>query len=230
MKKIFKYISSLRKDIGFVLICSIVIVILIDFWLIDIPEVFHGGYKLGQLLHHLCLAFISAFIFYFLVVHVKAQKDKSNLNIYIRMKVNGLIGDAKGLVKEMAMSINEDLTIDIPSKEKMLTIYNKIDPHAKAPMLLSNHINADWIEYIFYKKVRSIETIDKLRTLMPFLDSILISIISDLEDCSHFKMLRFYRNSSSIENTDITFLKSTFDEYLELIKKLESYSNSKLNS
>lgn len=229
MKTVFRYISSLRRDLTIVLLCSVVMLMLIDFWFIDIPELFYGAYKLGQLVYNICVSYISAFIFYFLVVHIKEQKDKNNLNTYISLKVSGVIGNAKCLIKDMAKAAQVTMINDFPSKDEMSNIYEGLDPHKDAPLLISNNnIRADWIQYCLYSNNKSHEVTCKLITIMPFLDSRLISLLSEIEDCSYFYFINFLKDTRNMDNTDMTFIRSILDEYLELIKLLEKYSKKNL--
>lgn len=131
-----KLIKSVRKDLGLIFIIALLTICVIDFLLIDIPELFNGGYKLGQIIYKLCLSYISAFIFYFLVVHIKQQKDKENLYSYVAKKVYMVIGSAWGLIAEISKASNITLAEKYPTKVELDIICKAINPNANAPLLL----------------------------------------------------------------------------------------------
>ncbi len=96
MNTTLQLFKTLRKDITIIFILCIATITSIDFWLKNIPELFNGGGKIGDIIYKLCLSYISAFIFYFLVVHIKTQRDKANLYKYVTQKVDRIIGCCLG--------------------------------------------------------------------------------------------------------------------------------------
>lgn len=222
-------IKSIRKDLSLIFIGALITICIIDFLLIDIPEIFIGGYKFGQIIYKLCMSYISAFIFYFLVVHIKQQKDKKNLYPYVTKKVNRVIGSAWVIIAEIAKASNITLAEKYPTKEELDIICKKINPHAKAPLLLgSKENNVNWIQYFDFHKKRSNDAIEKAFKNMPFLESELVNILTRIEDNSLFMYLVHLVNIMPIKNQDITFIQSNLSDYIELIKKLEKYAVKKL--
>ena len=184
---LLKLIKSLRRDLGFIFIGAFSVVCIIDFWLIYIPEFFSKGHELGQIFYKLCMSYISAFIFYFLVVHIKQQKDKQNLYTYVAEKIDIIISDAEDLTKKMSDGANMKFASKYPSNPELQLFSNTLDPHSNAPLLLGTSGNyANWIQYFSYSKRRSKEAIQKIFTQMPFLETELVSILANLEDTSHF--------------------------------------------
>lgn len=205
-------------------------VCIIDFWLIDIPEIFKGGYKLGQIIYKLCMSYISAFIFYFLVVHIKQQKDKENLYSYVAQKVNMIIGCAWGLISAVSNASNITLTEKYPSKEELDIICTCINPNANTPLLLGRLGNyANWMQYFDYQKIRSNDATEKIFKKMPFLETELVNILSKIEDNPHFMILGHIIHNMPYKNQDITAFQSCLSSYFELIKDLENYADKKLS-
>jgi len=224
-----KLIKSIRKDLGFIFIGTLLMVCIIDFLLIDIPELFYGGYKIGQIIYRICISYISAFIFYFLVVHIKQQRDKENLYSYVAQKTYMVIGTAWGLISEISKASNITLTEKYPSKEELDIICKSINPNAQAPLLLGRIGNyANWIQYFDFSKKRSNDATEKIFNKMPFLETELVNILARIEDNSHFMILAYLANSMPIKNQDITAFQSNISDYFELIKELEKYADRKL--
>lgn len=221
-------IKTLRKDIAFLFLICISTIICIDFWLKDIPEIFRGGAKIGDIVYKLCLSYTSAFIFYFLVVHIKAQKDKANLYHYVAKKVDMVIGSATGLITELANAANITLAGQYPTDAELTTICNTINPKSNSPLLLFNvNRHANWIEYFDNQKQRSNDATEKVFSKMPFLDTKLVDILARIEDCPHFMSIK-YLLVLPFNNQDLTNWKSTLAGYFALIEELDKYAKKKL--
>ncbi len=220
---------TVRKDLGIIFLISLVFVIMIDLWLINIPEKFERGYELGQFFYKLGMSYISAFIFYFLVIHIKQQKDKENLYSYVSKKVYMIIGSATGLISELAKCSKTQLSSKYPSSLELSLISERINPNTKAPLLdhLGNYSN--WIQYFDYSKQESNEATEKIFKKIAFLDAELVNLIANIEDCSHFIVIKSIVGSKNIENQNIKFIESSLSDYFELIKKLELYADKELS-
>ncbi len=231
MSKFLRLIKTLRKDISVLFIICIVTIFAIDFWLKGIPEFFNGGAKIGDIVYKLCMSYISAFIFYFLVVHIKAQKDNENLYAYVTKKVYMVIGSCLGLINEMAKASNITLNDRYPNDVELTTICKSIDPHANAPLLLGGIGNyANWIQYIDYQKKRSIASTAKIFAKMPFLDTTLVRLLTNIEDSSHFMVMDGMVQMMPLRNQDLTSFQKTMADYFVSVKALEDYAENKLKS
>ena len=220
---IIKSIRSLRTDLLVIFLCSIITIFLIDFWLIDIPELFKGGAKLGQILYKLCFAYISAFIFYFLVVHLKNQKDKENFYGYISSNTSMVIGQAKALIISLENNSGIKLNSAFPDSLELQSICRTIDPNAKAPLVFGYIGNyATWLQYLDYFKKRSNEASNKVLSKVQFIESELVKKLAEIEDCSHFKEITMFSNLK-IGNTDLSAFEPSLAEYFKLISDLETY-------
>ena len=196
---------------------------MIDFWLINIPEIFIGGAILGQLVYGLSFSYVSAFIFYFFVVHLKDQKDKNNLYPYIADKVLFVVGQGKGLLNACAKSAQVTLAGNYPNDSELLDICKAINPNSKSPLVMgvSGHY-ANWRQYFEYFMRSSNDATSRILSKMQFLDSDLVIKLVKIEDCNHFNALTFF-SSMPIGNTDFTDFKPDIAEYLKLIEDLEIY-------
>ena len=226
----WRYIKSTRSELLILFVVAFLTLVLIDFLLINIPEVFAGGSKIGQIIYRLCLSYISAFIFYFLVVHVKNQKDKENLYSYIAKKVRMVIGAAKAVAGAMAKEASVELSGDFPTKSELSKICKAVNPKGKAPMLfggIGNHAN--WLQYLDTFKRRSNEATEKVFLKMQFLDSRLVNHLASIEDCTHFAFLSQIQNLP-ITNTDLCAFESSILEYFQLVENLDEYYQKKLRA
>ncbi|MGA2298651.1 MAG: hypothetical protein ABSG15_13980 [FCB group bacterium] len=228
--KLFKNLITLRKDLTLIFFISILTIILMDFWLNNIPEIFNGASKIGQIIYNICFAYVSAFIFYFLVVHIKIQKDKDNLYGYISINVAHVIGQANAVVLELSKSSNITLKSKYPTEEELNLILKSIVAASNAPLLLGyNGPYANWIQYLNYWRDRSNRFSNNVLSKMQFLDSELISILTEIEDCSYFNTLSNFIHINFI-NYDLKIFDKIFYEYLNKIKELENYYDEYLEN
>lgn len=232
MKDKILLFRTLRKDITILFFISLTTIICIDFWLINITEKFTYGAKIGVIVEKLSLSYISAFIFYFLVVHIKTQKDKANIYTYVNIKVSIIIGSCIGLINELSKATNIDLKEKYPNMKELNLMFLNINPNKNAPLILnaSSNIYANWIQYFDYSKKRSSDATEKIFLKMPFLDTKLVNLLAKIDDCSHFMIIKGVVNTMPIRNTDLTFLENTFADYIELIKILEKYTENKMKN
>lgn len=229
MKKRLKLFTTLRKDITLLFFICIITIICIDFWLIEVIEFFNCGYKIGLIVEKLCLSYISAFIFYFLVVHIKTQKEKANIHNYIRAKVYTVINCCVLSLKELSKASNVSLSEKYPTEEELNLIFKSINPNSKAPLMLSNKQGdfANWIEYFEYYRQRSKSATEKIFLKMPFLDTKLVNLLAKIDDCTHFYSIKTGVNIR-FSNTDLASWQSSFLDYIKLIIELEIYADKKL--
>ena len=78
-----KSLLRVRKELNIFLGISVVAVVSIGVLLRDIPEIIPKGAEIGEVFYRLSLSYIASYIFYFVVVHLKAEKDKKNISAYI---------------------------------------------------------------------------------------------------------------------------------------------------
>ena len=88
--KLYDYFKKVRKELKILLFISIVGYFLIV-WLSTFPEIFTGANKIGEFFSKLCIAYTTSFIFYFIVVHIKTERDKENVGEYVAIKLSDII-------------------------------------------------------------------------------------------------------------------------------------------
>lgn len=233
MKKYFwfRLIISLRKDLGIIFIITLSTIFLLDFWLINVSELFHGAEKLAGIIYKLCLSYISAFIFYFLVVHFNRQRDKKNTYGYVVQKTDKIISCATTLILEMKKATKITFEGKYPTERELIEMCKLINPNANAPLILfapgDTGRYANWIQYLDELKRQSNEATKRIFLQMPFLDSDLINILASIEDCNHFNGLK-YMLIVPVKNPNLTGFQSSIAEYFKLVNNLEIYSYNKL--
>nr|WP_299486119.1 hypothetical protein [uncultured Allomuricauda sp.] len=229
MKKYWRYLISVRTELIVLFIVALLTIILIEFWLIEIPEKFNGGAKFGVIVNRLCISYISAFIFYFLVVHLKTQKDKENLYSYISGKVRGILNCSEQLIDKMIDHSKTKIKGKYPTDSELKDICRSINPHSNAPLILGKASNyANWIQLMLYYKQRSNKATEKVFLKINFLDSDLVILLAKIDDCSHFQSIEFFSKNMPLGNTDFLAFQPDMLKYFELINELNIYYQRRL--
>jgi hypothetical protein len=221
-----KYFISVRTEINVLLALCFISVFLIEFVFSNIPELFVGANRIGGIVERLCLSYISSYIFFFLVVHVKSQKDKENLYQYISKKTYRIINNAKSIISDFKKEASYQSENVYPTLDEVQKMCALINPHAQAPLILGNNY-ATWLQYLNYYKENTEENISKIYIKMNFLDSEYLKLIIGVQDCGFFDTIRLFKNRE-IKNTDLSAFAKEIYKYFEHVKLLEKYTDYKL--
>src|SRR5436305_11856954 len=192
MRKRLLLFRTLRKDIPLLFILSLLVIVAHDFWVRDKPEMFEGSSRIGAILYNLSLSYVSAFVFYFLVVHIKEQTDNKNLFSYVGKRVNIVEGSCWSLIDDISRAANVPLRERYPTNEELTSICKAINPNSAAPMIIRYpDVYANWIQLFDMKKQRSNDATQKIFQHMPFLDSRLVNLLTKIEECSFFMVIEY---------------------------------------
>jgi len=230
MTTIFKLITTLRKDLAFLFMLALLTVCVIDFWLINIPELFNGGHVLGTIIEKLCLSYISAFIFYFLVVHIKQQKDKKNIYNYVAIKSNLIIAYGQTIGRDLAKAADVTMKNYYPNKNELLEICSKVNPYSETPLLINfTGQKANWFEHFENYRIRSMDAIQEIYAKMPFLDTQLVQHLSKIENSQFFSLSKAISPYPiQFKNDTLLNFFSTIFDYINVVKNFEDYYNAKI--
>jgi hypothetical protein len=224
MRKLYKYFLSARKDLKWLLLLSILTYFLIELVLIRYDELFVGAYIIGQFFSKLSISYISAFVFYFIVVHIKAQKDKENVYEWVGHKAYSIITDAHLFIQPL-MQINEKKAKFEDLKENELSqLLKSINRTAKQAPYIVNGENASWLEWYEYLKKSTEDSIDEILVRYAHLDSEFIKILSRIENSLFFYQWNLLYNFEYDKTFEI--YKIQIQTYLRLINDLQVYADS----
>ncbi len=220
-----KYLLSVNKTINILLIVSLVSITLKIVIPDDIPELFKWGSEFGEVYLGVCLAYVSSYIFYFVVVHVKKEKDKENINSFIEPKIRSAYSQWKPQLKDICNAGGVTMPEGLPDKTFITNLFLKVNPNDPAPLVKdAQGTYANWLEYFWYYKKRVDRFIAVVTDKMPFLDSKLVQLLSELSECEHFKFLEG-PVGVSVKNTDLSAWADGFHKYCVKSDALETYAN-----
>jgi hypothetical protein len=219
-------LKNLRGDLLFILLFSTAFIFLFDFWFINIPELFKGANTLGNIFYKICLAYLTAYIFYFLNVYVKSQQDLNEVNYFIGRQVASIIGENASIIIEFRNNDFVKRTDIYPSEEELKDILKSIKINDGPYKSISDY-KTTWLTYFDFYKKRTRKNIEKILYKNNYLDSKLVSILSELDDSEFFMHLD---NKVLFENSDgdLSFMASSLSKYFETLQKLNVYYYEKL--
>jgi len=227
MRKYWKYFKTLRWELWVLFFLSIAAIGIIDFWLIHIPELFPGGAKLGTLFSGLAFAFIAAFVFYFIVVHVKEVRDKENIREFLGYKSINIINHAKTLGRNLTKSSEIEMNDDYPSLDNLYEISKIIGPLNEAPQTyFFSSKNLKYHESI-REHFESIKMdISSIYLIAPNFDTKLIKILTDIERNLH---LNFFKGIAMMKfRTFGEHSANILSDFFRKVEMLEEYYKKNL--
>ncbi len=225
MKKFLGKFKSIRKDILFIFIFTIIVVIVFNIFETEFKK--YAGSFSGFILN-MCYSYIASFVFYFLVIHLQQENDKDKLYPYIIKNAEHIIGCSLGLIHDICRGSNIDIKSKYPTDEDLDSICKSINFNARSPFLVNQFaLNLTWLENFEYYKSRSDHAINNIMQLNKFLDADFIIYLIKIDNCQLFKGINNYKRCN-INNQNITFVKDDLIEYFKIIRILENYIDIEL--
>jgi hypothetical protein len=200
-----KRISSIRKDIFVLAIVSFASIFLIELWLINIPAPYNFFHTIGNIYLKLCYSFFSAFLFYYLVIHLPKEKRKlkvfrqisnkiSVINLQTFSLINTVLGgeiDPKGFYEIKAECIAEAC--------------KKINPNTsvsaknfESPALAKINYN-NWFDYLNDSILSIKAAIRDVLILNESVDTNLLEALTHLDDTARWLI---YKNRPKTTNLE----------------------------
>lgn len=193
-----------------------------------LPAVFPGAYDLGLLAEAVLASVVASYVFYLFVVHLKEHGERATVRPYVAKHVVRVISDCHSQLQEIAKASAVAIDLETASPDLITSAFAKINPNSDAPLIFSpTNAHANWLQYFSYHSVRSRESITRVLGQFLYIDAQLVTLLTAIDDCSHFHQLEFLR-SIRVRNQDLTAWASTFAEYCDLCKQLDNYRSQGL--
>lgn len=223
-----KYLNTVRKEINILVVVSSAILLLKILWLNKVPAIFSFASEAGEVVDRLCTSIISSYLFFIIVVHFKSEKDKESITPYVLTYVNRIVEEC---VSQLAAIQNESkisLKLDDLTKEIVKSAFAKIHPRSKTSLIIGyGNPTADWLQFMAHSQFKTIRMIEKLFIKITFLDSQLVQLLSNIDDCTHFNIIQ---SSATLPVNNITLeaWSDSFFDYCLLISKLDQYAKTRM--
>jgi hypothetical protein len=222
-----------RQLLNLLLLVSIITILLNDFLFNEMTEIVSFGDELGMVLSNLCLAYISSFIFYYVVVVLKEKKDKKNIYFTVYELTEQLVGRAFSVYHNVIAAsgaIQTDYDKKTITKEQFVELCKLGNPNAipKNNFLGTpwNQQQATYGQLIYNNSFTNVKAYtDRIFNYMPFLETDFVKLINRLHSSSFFLMAPNFLNKAS--NTDFSVYADKMYEFLELVSELDTYNSIK---
>ena len=208
-----------------------VIVLWIDFNIFPLFKTENANYhKINNIIRTIALSYITSFVFYFIIIYLREQKDKKNSKKFISRKTVGIISSAEHLRSKIEEIDDEPFKDFIPEEELLRKKLNKINLEEDAG---ERRLYPFSYEQLFKEHTTEIRVvIDRLLILLPYLDTKYVSKLNDIYECSFFNMSTKFAPISMINNklkelnapNFSTVYVSPLCDYFKLIEELKNIS------
>ncbi|MGZ8222808.1 MAG: hypothetical protein ACXWT0_14270 [Methylobacter sp.] len=222
---IFKLLRTASPEANFLAIVSSSLLLLKILVFNRLPEIFIGAYQLGLIVEAILGSVVASYIFYIIVVHIKEQKDKAIVHPYIKKHAERVVVICQAQIREIGKASGINLELDTISRIDVEAAFKKITSNCPVPLLITLPSDADWFQYFFHYSKRTKSSIQRLLDQLPFLDAKLVSLLTAIDDCSHFNRLDML-SISKICYEDLSWMATKFYDYCELCKELNEHMES----
>jgi len=172
------------------------------------------------------MSYISVFIFYFIVVHIKNEKDRENINEYLGLKVSDILTSAHLFIQPILQIENKKASFDSLDVRHLHKLLSTIDRSGKVSHYSINGEEATWMDWWEYLKDSTFKSLKEIYIRYYHVDSELIKLLTRIENSLFFSQwdLLYYNQH------DLTFgLYSTqIKMYLIHIEALQEYHDKNL--
>jgi len=229
MKTLFKYFLKVRPVLLYLLAGAVLAYISIEFIFTNYTELFKGANKLGQLVSKLSVSYMSAFLFYFIVVHIKSEKDKENINEYVGLKVYSIITSAHLFIEPFLQIENKKASLTDYDMKKLRPLLASIEREARdAPFSFEGETeNGTWLDWWEYLRESTFKSLKEIFVRYNHIDTKLIKILTRIENSIFFyqwQMLYHIQYDKSFG-----MFHPQIEMYLVHINELQEYADKNLS-
>lgn len=233
-------IFSIRKDLLLLLVTSLSAIILINFWLIQIPGKYDFQYTIGQFFLKLSFSYIAAFIFYFLVIHLPKQERKSNSYIFLLnniVRIDYILNDLLTTIKFNAYpnwDIDERVNYSIwkVNKEDLAKSCKEVNPHNRVKTIIPYYpYFENWFDFINFQVVKIQSFIDPILILNDNVDNEVLEKLTEFMDVLkyiHFERIVMGNTTLEIYSGELYKIANNYKKLSRSFKK--NYSSYHLEN
>lgn len=199
-------INALPKSILLLFLVTFISIVVIEFWLINIPALVNFFAIMGVVYLKICYSFFSAFIFYFLVVHIPKEKRKLKAFRLISNKVHTINSHVFNLINALFFRKLDRKDIYEVKAENIIEACKKNNPNSA--IQVTNYDSAsyekitynNWFDF-FASTASSIKSIIKdILILNESVDAGLLEALTNLDDS-----IRWLTYENKFEKNDLEF-------------------------
>ena len=226
------------KLLNFIFFSAVVTVFLITFMSHKIPLIFSWGQNFEDLIFRLSFSIIPSYLFYFIVVHLKSNKDKKHLEPLVKGYSNNISKKYRNLFNSFHQKANEpqykgtveyhtDYTLSNLSEEYLSKTLSELKVDSDSPfMIFGQGRYMNWIEYITYICNEIERDINSLMLISSLLDSEHISLLFKIKSSSLMETVNGYNFKDALMAGESLFILHIYVYQFHLaLNDLEKYNS-----
>lgn len=174
---------TVNSWVRWIFVIAFLWVILFDFWLVNIPAKFSFLSVLGTLTRNLGFAYMTAFIFYFLNVHLPNYKTKVKTFRYINNKIINLQWLSIYLITTLEEAAGvPDSDYKVPSRARIDNLCLKVLSHDGGVFGKFSVPFKNWYELFNLIDIETNRIVKDLLVIKDSLDSEMIRLLTEIDD------------------------------------------------
>lgn len=227
MRKYIRNFKFLNRDLKVLLCIAVVSILLVELVFNKIPEVFPSANVIAKIYIALCYSYISATIFYFLVVHNPKQNEKEKFYEIIESKLNSIVFDHTRIYNQISRENDVD-TFDYLNKQDLRNKLKSIDPYSLfGGIRYISEGKITWLRHIFIVSENNKREIDNLFLNSNLIEVELVVILKKFLENSLFPTVKLF-SSVRIKNETFEDFCDHFYNYTEQINEIKKYLDSEI--
>jgi hypothetical protein len=222
-----KFVYTIPACLNWLAATSLVVLLVKILYLNAILEWFSWFYEIGVVVEGLLASVLASYVFYLVVVHFKEIQHKSSVYPYVTKWAEQIVGDCKNQLSTFAKAANTNVEFTSLTQDQINAAMAKFNPQNPTTLLISISPKkyANGYQYLDFHRQRTKRRITELLTRFPFIESELMSLLMDIDDCSHFNRIEILAGLP-LGNTDLSAHSSDFFNYCLACRALHSYLTS----
>lgn len=219
------FIKTLNLWLSILFGLSVVIVLTMDLWLLDIEAPYKVFVAFGKFNYGVSLSYIAAYIFYLITVHYPETKNAISIYTAASFPAKAIVSNVEYIFIDMGEKLGMNLKRDDLSEEKIKDILCQTKCYNDSTLSKPDLSYSNWLEYLLNKESVIKTFQQKVQPLYPKMDGEYIAALAAVEQDDIIKPV------IATINACILFKKSTKDDihfnngletmFIELYKKVK---------
>lgn len=187
-----------------------------------IPQIFPGAYEAGIIVEAILASIIASYVFYILVAHLPLFRTQMQVEPFFVRHLGRMIGDGQAILHDISQKSGSELDLSSVTQSELHDSLEKIAISSESPLLLlPENRNANWLEFFLYRANRTRESAEELIKRINLLNGDRIKLVTEIDDCSYFRMLDSYARKTYRPDAKLNFISDAMYKYLSLCRELK---------
>lgn len=227
MKHYFENYKFLRTELKKLLYIAISVILFIEFVGFNYDELLPKFNVIANIILKLSYSYISALIFYYLVVHFKRQDEKRKFYAILNKKLTSIVLEHNRIYSQIS-KLNNNVQINYLDKENLKINLKNVNPHSIYDgIMYVNTGKVSWLKHLYIVAENTKTEIERIYLQSFLLEVELINLLDKINNNSLFQQVRLF-NHTTISNEDFESFYESFYNYSLKIDNLQKYVDKEI--